>query len=505
MKKILLLVFLGFTITSLAQKVNYKDLDRYISQTQKDWNIPGLSVAIVKDGAIVYEKGFGTMNVETGGTPDQHTLYAIASNTKAFTAAIIAQLVEEGTLKWDDKVQRYLPYFEVYDPTISGMVTVADLLSHNVGLGTFSGDGIWYKSTLSTEEVVRRIKFVPQAYDFRAGYGYSNLMFITAGDLIEKVTGKSFKENVTERILKPLEMSNTVVSVKDFGANKNVATPHAMKNGENYTIPWVGWDNVQSTGGIISSVHDMGKWMILNMNHGMNGTDTLFTKASRNKMWNVNNPFPVNQITRNSTGSQYSGYGLGWFMGDYHGHYRVRHGGGYDGMISTVQMLPDEKLGVVVLTNGVKAPTNAIAYYIFDRFLNRDKKDWSKEMLDSYDAGVKEDTRIADRKALQVNGTKPRISKEKITGTYHTPIYGNFEIKEMNGELNLLWEHTPLLNAKLKHFHYDVYEIAWNEPQAWFSFGTLKIETDAYDKVTGFSFDVPNDDFFFEELNPKKL
>ncbi|PPK95851.1 CubicO group peptidase (beta-lactamase class C family) [Nonlabens xylanidelens] len=507
MKKILFLSILFVSTAVFAQKVNYKKLDQYISQTQQNWNIPGLSVAIVKDGKIVFEKGYGKMDVNGNEKPDEHTLYAIASNTKAFTAAIMAQLVEEGKVNWKDKVQDHLPYFEVYDPAISRMVTVEDLLSHNVGLGTFSGDGIWYKSELSTEEVVKRIKFVPQAYDFRAGYGYSNLMFITAGALIEKVTDKSFKENVTERILKPLEMDDTVVSVKDFGSNKNVATPHAMDaNNRNYTIPWVGWDNVQSTGGIISSVHDMSKWMILNMNHGVTKkNDTLFSEQNRNNMWNLHNSFGVNQVNRNSTGSQYAGYGLGWFLGDYQGNFRVRHGGGYDGMISTVQILPDENLGVVVLTNGVKAPTNAIAYYVFDRFLNRDKKDWSKEMLDGYDKWKAGDTRIADRKAKQVKGTQPTLKKAAIIGRYHADIYGNFEVKEMNGELKLLWEHTPLLNSTLSHFNYDAYEIHWDEPQAWFSFGTVKFESDAYGKVTGITFDVPNDDFFFNEMNATRV
>ncbi len=488
-----------------AQTVDYKELDRYIEQTVADWDIPGLSVGIVKNGEIVFERGYGVLEVGKKQSPDEHTLYAIASNTKAFTAAIIAQLVEEGKLKWNDKVQQYLPYFEVYDPTISHMVTVEDLLSHNVGLGTFSGDAIWYKSELSTEQIVRRIKYVPQAYEFRAGYGYSNLMFITAGDLIEKVTGKTFKENVTERFLKPLEMNNTIVSVNDYGSNKNVATPHGRTDGTNYAIPHVSWDNVQSTGGLVSSVHDMGKWMIFNMNHGVHKGDTLFTKSSRNTMWNLHNSMGVDHVNRNATGSQYSGYGLGWFIGDYHGHFRIRHGGGYDGMISTVQMLPDEKLGVVVLTNGVKAPTNAIAYAVLDRFLNRPLKDWSKEMLSNYNNWKSNDTRIEDKKATRVKETKPSLEVSQIVGTYHTPAYGNFYVKEVNGDLQLQWEHSPLLNSTLTHFNYDAYEMNWDHPQVWFSFGTVEFEKDAYNRVVGISFDVPNDDFFMQELNAKRL
>lgn len=505
MGRFFLLLFLLNVTTSIGQEIDYKELDRYIEKTVADWDIPGVSVGIVKDGEIVFEKGYGVMEVGKRKSPDEHTLYAIASNTKAFTAAIIAQLVEEGKLNWTDKVQQYLPYFEVYDPMISRMVTVEDLLSHNVGLGTFSGDAIWYKSELTTEQIVRRIKYVPQAYEFRAGYGYSNLMFITAGDLIEKVTGKSFKENVTQRFLKPLEMQRTVVSVHDYGSNKNVATPHGRTDGKNYSIPHVSWDNVQSTGGLVSSVHDMSKWMIFNMNHGVTDTDTLFSQNSRNNMWNLHNSMGVNQVKRNSTGSQYSGYGLGWFIGDYHGHFRVRHGGGYDGMISTVQMLPDENLGVVVLTNGVKAPTNAIAYAVFDRFLNRELKDWSSEMLKGYDNWKSNDTRIADKKGTRVKGTTPSLKVSEVVGTYHTPAYGNFYVKEVNGELQLQWEHSPLLNSTLKHFNYDAYEMKWDHPQVWFSFGTVMFEKNAYNKVVGISFDVPNDDFFMEELNAKKV
>ncbi|GAK96722.1 beta-lactamase [Nonlabens tegetincola] len=501
----ILIAFLFTAQLFTAQNVDLKEIDKYINSTQKEWDIPGLSVAIVKDGEIVFEKGYGVMEIGKKQKPDEHTLYAIASNTKAFTAAIIAQLVEEGKLDWNDKVQSYLPYFEVYDPTISRMVTIKDLLSHNVGLGTFSGDAIWYKSELSTEEIVKRIKFVPQAYEFRDGYGYSNLMFITAGAVIEKVTGKSFKDNVTERFLKPLEMDDTVVSVNDYGSNSNVATPHGRSGDTNYKIDHVAWDNVRSTGGLISSVHDMGKWMIFNMNHGVYKTDTLFNENNRNKMWSLQNSFEVNQVNRNGRGQAFNGYGLGWFITNYQEHFQVGHGGGYDGMISTVQMLPDEKLGVVVLTNGVKAPTNAIAYYVFDRFLNRPMKDWSKEMLNGYNKWKASDTRIADRKAARVKNTTPTVTKEELMGTYHTPAYGNFYVKEENGELQLIWEHSPLLSSTLSHFNYNAFEMKWNHPQVWFSFGTVNFETDAYNNVIGISFDVPNDDFFMEELNAKKV
>ncbi len=504
-KTLSIILFIAVICSTAAQKLNLKQIDRFIQKAQTEWDAPGLSVAIVKDGEIVFEKGYGTMEIETNQKPDEHTLYAIASNTKAFTAAIISQLVDEGKLDWNDKVQKYLPYFEVYDATISKMVTVQDLLSHNVGLGTFSGDAIWYKSELSTEEIVKRIKFIKPVYEFRNGYGYSNLMFITAGDLIEKLTGKSFKQNVTERFLEPLNMDNTVVSVNDYGSNSNVATPHGRRDGENYKIDHVAWDNVQSTGGLVSSVHDMAKWIIFNMNNGIIDGDTLISRSNRNKMWSLQNSFEVNQAEPNTRGQRFNGYGLGWFITNYHDAYQVGHGGGYDGMISSVQMLPDENLGVVVLTNGVKVPTNAIVHYIFDQYLDRPEKDWSTEMLEGYNKWKASDTRVADRKAARVEGTVPILDEEDIIGRYYTPAYGHFSVIKEGDELKLYWEHSPLLSSTLKHFNYDSYEMEWDHPQVWFDFGTVEFEKDAYNKVTGISFDVPNDDFFMNELNAYRV
>ena len=174
-------------------------------------------------------------------------------------------------------------------------------------------------------------------------------------------------------------------------------------------------------------------------------------------------------------------------------------------MISSVQMLPDENLCVIVLTNGVKAPTNAIVYYIFDQFLGRIEKDWNKEMLAGYDKWKASDTRVEDRKNAREEGTVPILERDQIIGRYYTPAYGHFEVKEMDGVLKLIWEHSPLLTSTLLHFNYDSYELQWDHKQVWFDFGTVKFEKDAYNNVVGISFDVPNDDFFMNELNAKRV
>ncbi|NNK75456.1 MAG: beta-lactamase family protein, partial [Maribacter sp.] len=214
--------------------IDLSALDTYFADMVTNWDIPGASIGIVKDGELIFTGNYGVMEVDTKKAPDKHTLYAIASNSKAFTSAIIGMLVQEGKLNWDDPVKKYLPYFAMYDSWVSEHITIRDILSHRVGLGTFSGDNIWYKSTMSSKEIIEHIQYVPQAYEFRAGYGYSNLMYITAGEIIATITGKSWKENVQERILDPLGMNRTIVSLSDLDQKGNYAAPHARKEDKNY-------------------------------------------------------------------------------------------------------------------------------------------------------------------------------------------------------------------------------------------------------------------------------
>jgi CubicO group peptidase (beta-lactamase class C family) len=490
-----------------AQNVHENDilttLDRYYEKCVKDWDIPGMSVAIVKDGKVIFSKGYGVKEAGKNDRPDGNTLYAIASNSKAFTATIIGQLVDEGKCTWDDKVQMHLPWFEVYNPVISNQVTLRDILSHRVGYGTFSGDVSWYKSTLTSEEILRQSKHLPNAFEFRAGFGYSNIMYIAAGEVIKAITGKSWFENVQERILEPLGMNRTTIYISDLEKTGNVATPHARSNDKNIPIEYTSWAEIAAMGGLISSVNEVAQWMILNMNNGRWNDKELLSTASFNMIWTPHNNRFVNHTQKNDFNNHFSSYGLGWNLRDYHGRLFVGHTGGYDGMISAVSMLPDEKLGIVVLTNGMKSPIMAITYQTLDAFIGVNKeKDWSGELLARTNSREKNDTRIADRKASQVTGTKPSLPLEKYTGTYLSDIYGKILVTLENGQLKLQMEHSPELSMTLKHFHYDVFEIEWDFEQAWFEFGTVKFNTDNYLKVTGIDFDVPNDDIFFDELKP---
>lgn len=504
--QVLLLLQLSLCAQNKPAKVDLKKLDKYYEQVVQDWGIPGMTVGIVKDGKLIFSKGYGVRETGKAEKPDGNTLYAVASNSKAFTTAIIAMLVQEGKLSWNDKVKKHLPYFELYDPYVSQETTIRDLLSHRVGLGTFSGDFIWYKSNLSAEEIIKRAKYLPKAFDFRAGFGYSNLMYITAGEIIAKVTGKSWSENVQERILNPLGMDRTLTSIDGLEKKENYATPHALPDGKtNVPIPWVNWETVGATGGLISSVNEMAKWMIFNLNHGIWKEDTLLTKASRNMIWTPHNNFNLDHTSRGDFNQNFSGYGLGWFMSDYNGHLRVSHTGGYDGMITAVTLLPDKNMGVVVLTNGMKSPIGAVSLYTLDALLGIKGKDWSAELLPKADKRLQEDSRIADIKKKRVANTKPSLPLEAYTGTYQSDLYGKIEVRQENGALNMSFEHSPDLSARLSHWHHDVWEIKWDQPHVWFTFGTVKFTTDNNMTVTGIEFEVPNDDIFFEELKPSKI
>jgi CubicO group peptidase (beta-lactamase class C family) len=249
--------------------VDLSQLDTYFEKARKEWKIPGMAVAIVKDGHVVLAKGYGVKEFSKEEPVDEKTLFAIASNTKAFTAAALAILVDEKKLNWDDKVRKYLPYFQLYDPYVTEKITIRDLLCHRCGLGTFSGDLVWYETPYSTVEVVKRAKYLKPAYGFRSGYGYSNIMFMAAGEIIPGVTGKQWNDFVKERIFMPLGMDTTNIGTSELKKYDNVAAAHYVYlNGKTVKIPYTTSDNIGPAGGINSNVSEMARWLIMLLNEG---------------------------------------------------------------------------------------------------------------------------------------------------------------------------------------------------------------------------------------------
>jgi len=500
---LVLLVLFTYSSNLFAQQnKDIQFIEKYIEKARMDWQVPGLAVGIIKDGKVVMSKGFGTQEQGKSIPVDGNTLFAIASNTKAFISAALAMLVEEGKVAWDDPVQKHLPYFQLYDDYASKHTTVRDLLCHRVGLGTFSGDVIWYKSNYSAEETVRRASKVQQAYEYRAGYGYTNLMFITAGEVINAASGKTWDAYLSEKIFKPLKMDRTETSTDELLGINNVATPHKPVNGSNIPIAWANWDNMGAAGGIISSTNDMLKWLELQLDEG----GKIFSAASQQEFWTMHNSRKVSTSAKKAyTGRHFSGYGLGWGLADYAGKMVVSHGGGYDGMYSRVVLVPEEELGIVVLTNSMKGISTALCNYIVDQYLGLPRKDWSKDFLKNEKKWTAERKTMLENIAIKRKKKLPAsLSSSEYAGTYKCEMYGTIEVKVDGDNLQLIFPDAPHLNATLSHWQEDQFKIEWNETHAWFDFGIVAFKIDDNKTVEKIEFDVPNNDIFFNEINALK-
>jgi CubicO group peptidase (beta-lactamase class C family) len=481
-------------------------LDSYFEQSRKDLKVPGMAIAIVKDDAIVFVKGYGVRQMGTTDNVDDRTLFAIASNTKAFTSAALAILVDEGVLGWKSHVREFFPSFELYDDYVSADMRIEDLLSHRSGLGTFSGDLMWYGTSYSREDVVRRARYLEQAFPFRAGYGYSNIMFLAAGVVLEKASGQSWEDFITERILLPLGMNETVLSTDALEGKVDVATPHGEHEGELVSFPWYNWDNMAPAGGIISSARDMAQWMRLQLGRGTLEGKTVFSESQARKMWTPHASFVVSKRSEANTPSRhFSGYGLGWGISDYLGRKIISHGGGYDGMFSHQVLVPEENLGVIVLTNSMTGTASALTQKVLDAYLGAPDRDWSAEALKrSVESDRrKKSARMKDDSARVMN-TTPSLPLVAYSGTYGGPMYGNAEVTLEQGELVLSFIPNPDLVGDLMHWHFDTFVIEWRKKFPWFGGGKVQFFLDQDGEVTEMKIDVPNEDFWFTELEFKK-
>jgi CubicO group peptidase (beta-lactamase class C family) len=498
-----LIIFL--TPQTIAQP-DIRAIEQYIEKARLDWDVPGMSVAIVYQGKIVSNRGYGTLEVGKKEKVDENSLFAIASNTKAFTATALGMLRDDGKLNFSDQVQQFVPSFQLYDSYTSAEATVADLLCHRVGLGTFSGDILWYKTDFSTEKLIEKIRLVPKSYGFRNGYGYSNLMFIVAGEVLKHVSGESWDVYMKHRIFSPLGMDRTITSVAELEAMGNIAIPHKIVDGKNLPIEWVNWNTMGPAGGIISSSTDMAKWLLMNLNNGLWKSDTLLNPATQQWLWTPHNNFVVTEKSKKAMpGTLFRGYGLGWNINDYFGNRVISHGGGYDGMYSQVVLVPEQQLGIVILTNTMKSIANPLKNYIINAFINKDTRDWSAEFLVKSREPGEAEKLIKTQREAHVLDTKPTFELSSYTGEYHSDWLGPLHITMKDDELLLTFDHAPELSAHLSHWHYDTWEIKWDNVHAWFDFGTIQFHYNTERKITGFEFNVPNDDIFFEEVKVERI
>jgi len=443
--------------------------DAYVAQVMQTFGVPGLSVAIVKDGKVLLAKGYGVRKMGEPAPVDTRTQFGIASNTKVFTATALALLVEEGKVEWDAPVIRYLPWFAMYDPFVTRELTVRDLLVHRSGLGLGAGDLLWWPpSSYDRKEVARRLRFIKPATSFRSAYAYDNVLYLVAGEVIETVSGLSWEDFVRTRILQKIGMTSSDVHHSAVGAGGNVAAPHAPVNGSVRPVAPFLSDNTNPAGGIVSGAEDMAKWVMVQLDSGRVADGSrLFTPASTRQVWRDVTPTPIGNGLPGleHLRPNFSGYALGLGVRDFRGHKLLQHTGGLPGYVSKVAMIPDLRLGVVVLTNQESsAAFEAIVYRALDYYLGAPPTDYVGIMKRLVDQGE------AELKAMEQRATgarqadsRPSLALAKYAGTYRDAWYGDITLALEDGKLVMRFSHTPSLVGDLEHWQFDTFVVRWRD------------------------------------------
>ncbi len=501
------LIFI-LSFVSLAQTASLddklKEIDAYAQKVMADWDQPGMAIAIVKDDKVVFARGYGVRELGKPDKVDENTLFAIASNSKAFTTAALAILVDEKKLNWNDKVTKYLPDFKMPDDYVTNEMTIRDIVSHRSGLATFSGDLLWYETTYSPAEVLRRVRYLKPTSSFRSAYGYQNLMFIAAGQVIQKVSGKPWAQFVKERILDPLGMSRTTTSIKDL--KDNAAMPHNESGGTMRALHRGNVDGADSAAGLNASVADLSKWIRLQLGRGTFEGKQIFSSQRSWEMWQPNIMIPISENAAKANPTRhFNSYGMGWFLFDYQGKKVMNHSGGLDGMLSYTTLVPEDNLGFVVLSNSETPAFSIMNSTILDIFTNAPKRDRSAELLKQTKAGKEaEAAEIKKADDERKANTKPTLALSSYAGTYSSQMYGDVTIAAENGKLVLRMIPSPNFVADLEHWQDDTFQIKWrptvayNFPRGFVSF------TIAAGKSDQLKIDQPNNDFWFYELELKR-
>jgi CubicO group peptidase (beta-lactamase class C family) len=448
------------------------DLEADVNRTLKTFDVPGIAIAIVKDGKVIAARGFGVRKLGDPAPVDGKTLFEVASNSKAFTAATLSMLVDEGKLAWDDPVTKHLPGFQMHDSYVTGQMTVRDLLTHRSGLGLGAGDLLWWPTTtFSTDEIVDRLRYVKPATSFRASYAYDNLLYIVAGKIIAAKTGKPWGEAIHERILAPLGMNTTTTSVADEAGNPDVASPHSKIDDRIAVVKPMPVPNAVGAVGINTSAEDIARWMMVLLDQGkldsVGKPGRLFSEARSRDMWSMQTPIAIRdpKPALAATRPNFSGYGLGFNLRDYHGMKLAQHGGALQGFYSTVVMVPEAKLGVAILTNAENSGSmQALQWRILDQYLNVPASDWIGLVSGVEQERHREELQKVGKAATaRAAASKPSLALAAYDGEYEDPWYGKVTIRQEGKKHILTFTRTPDLTGELEHFQHDTFIVRWKE------------------------------------------
>ena len=503
-----LLYFLSASLVCFSQQLP-PGLDNHIKNVMQSFEVPGVSIAIVKDGRVVLTKGYGVKEAGKNDPVDAHTLFCIASNTKAFTATALGMLVEEGKVKWGDPVINYLPWFRMSDPYVTTHMTIRDLLVHRSGLGLGASDLLQFPpSDYNRKEMTEKLRDVPLKTSFRNNFAYDNILYLVAGEVIHAASGMSWEEFIKKNILDKAGMTESTDRISQFDRQHDVAVSNISFEGK--VIPNPGFPSNELTdasnpaGGIASNSVDMSKWLLTQLDSGKapNGA-RLFLPETTEALWNLVTPISVSQLPSELKPEQmnFSGYGLGFFLQDYRGYKMVWHTGGLSGFVSKVTMIPALHLGICVLTNQESgAAFSAITNYILDYYMKAPSFDWLKsyrEVLGKDKSNLND--YLSRQSAARDSSAGPSLPLGKYTGVYHDAWYGDIDISMEKDHLVMRFSHTPDLTGDMVHWQYDTFVVHWRDRELRAdAFVTFSLDPDgsiyearmkAFSPATDFSYD----------------
>ncbi len=497
-------VFIFISVSIINSQISDQDLAKIDEKVTEAFNVfkpTGLAVAVMKDSVIIYHKALGYSNAAVKKPLTTKSLFNIASCSKAFTAASIGILVEEGKLKWTDKVTDYFPEFRLSDNYITRELTIEDLLCHRSGLGTFFGDLLWYNTSYTDEEVMKRMRYEPITGRFGIDFGYQNVMFMIAGDIIRKVTGLSWSEFVETRIFKPLSMLQTRPSSDELTKDQDIAYGHL----NNQVLGIYRFVAAKPAAAIYSSVDELSQWTTLMLNNGSYKGRKIISQSSLSRLMEPHTIIGASN-TQKQHGINFYMYGLGWFIYDYNCRKIVEHDGGMPGYISKVTLVPEEKISIIILNNGNDGfVNNALRGDIMDILVKGKDFDWiseyatSKSRVDAYEQNSNK-----ERLESRVPGTKPSLSPQGYTGIFRDKNYGDAEVTYRNNKLILTFlPSATVFTGQLEHWHYDTFKVVFKDE--FLTFGLITFSFDSSGKVTGFKIDLPSSDFHFWNLDFRRI
>lgn len=451
------------------------ELDSYVRRALREWNGAGLGIAVVKDGKVVFEQTYGVREVGRPEPVDTATLFAIASTTKAMTSLAVGMLVDEGKVKWDDPVVKFIPSLQLYDPFATRELTVRDLLTHRSGVG--NTDFLWYLTDHSAAEIVRRLRFVKPSYSLRSSFEYQNVMYALAGEVVAGASGMTWEQFVASRIFQPLGMRRTFPSFAAAKRNANRAAAHWLSGDTLTVIEDAPVDPIAPAGAVWSSIADMGRWTKFLLDSAKIGNTRYLKAETFKELFTPQTAVPLNEfyITAALTKPHWMTYGLGWYQQDYRGRMVNFHTGSIDGTVALIGLIADERLGVYVLANADHIEVrHALMLRVFDLFLGEPVRDWSAELQKLYGArSARRDSAARATAAKRVRGTRPSLALERYAGTYSDSLYGKLVVAAERGKLRARMSSS--LVGTVEHWQYDSFQIRWDRLGAGTDFITFTI------------------------------